>query len=176
MNAIASSGAMLSLSSLAQIDKEIAKYPIAQKQSAVMAALRIAQEEKGWLSTETMDYIAHYLGMPPIAVYEVATFYNMYILAPEGKHRLSICTNVPCALSGANELAQHVKRRLGVGFGETTEDGLFTLKESECMGACGDAPMILLNNKQMCSFLTNEQADALIDRLTQEAAPDRGVA
>lgn len=175
MTSPASAQATLSRSSLSQIDKEIAKYPVAQRQSAVMAALRIAQEEKGWLSTETMDYIAHYLGMPPIAVYEVATFYNMYILAPEGKHRLSICTNVPCALTGANELAQHVKHRLGIGFGETTEDGLFTLKESECMGACGDAPMILVNNKQMRSFLTTEQADALIDQLTQEAAQDRGV-
>ncbi|MDT8363838.1 MAG: NADH-quinone oxidoreductase subunit NuoE [Nitrosomonas sp.] len=156
---------MLSTEALKKIDREIAKYPENQKQSAVMSALAIAQDEKGWLATETMDYVAGYLGMPPIAVYEVATFYNMYNLQPTGRFKLTVCTNLPCALSGANQAAAYLKQKLGIDFNETSADGLFTLKEGECMGACGDAPVLLVNNKRMCSFMTNEQIDQLIEEL-----------
>lgn len=156
---------MLSIEALKKIDREVAKYPEDQKQSAVMSALAIAQDEKGWLATETMDYIAKYLGMPSIAVYEVATFYNMYNLQPTGQFKLTVCTNLPCALSGANQTATYLKQKLEIDFNETSADGLFTLKEGECMGACGDAPVLLVNNKRMCSFMTNEQIDQLIEEL-----------
>ncbi len=156
---------ILSTESLKKIDREIAKYPADRKQSAVMSALAIAQDEKGWLATETMDFIASYLEMPAIAVYEVATFYNMYNLKPVGKYKLTVCTNLPCALSGGNQTADYLKKKLGIGFNETTKDGLFTLKEGECMGACGDAPVLLVNNKRMCSFMTEDQIDKLIEEL-----------
>jgi NADH-quinone oxidoreductase subunit E len=153
---------VLSPESLAKIDKAIAKYPANQKQSAVMAALTIAQDEKGWLSTETMDFVAHYLGMPPIAVYEVASFYTMYDLKPTGKYKLTICTNLPCALQGANIAAHHLKQKLGIGFNETSADGQFTLKEGECMGACGDAPVVLVNNKKMMCAMTPDKLDEFL--------------
>ena len=156
---------VLSLDSLANIDKAIAKYPPNQKQSAVMAALTIAQDEKGWLSTEAMDFVAAYLGMAPIAVYEVASFYGMYDLQPVGRHKITICTNLPCALSGASDAAEHLKKKLGIGFGETTPDGAFTLKEGECLGACGDAPVCLHNDKHMVSFMTPEKLDAWVEEL-----------
>ncbi|MGP1675647.1 MAG: NADH-quinone oxidoreductase subunit NuoE [Burkholderiales bacterium] len=156
---------MLSAESLKTIDREIAKFPAEQKQSAVIAALAIAQDEKGWLATETMDYVAHYLGMPPIAVYEVASFYNMYNLEPGGRHKLTVCTNLPCALSGGADAAEHLKHRLGVGFNETTADGRITLKQGECMGACGDAPVLLVNNKRMCSKMSHEKLDQLLSEL-----------
>ena len=160
---------MLSDESLKKIKREIAKYPAEQKQSAVMSALAIAQDEKGWLSTEVMDAVAGVLGMLPIAVYEVATFYNMYDLAPAGRYKLSICTNLPCALSGGADAAEYLKQKLGVGFNETTADALITLKEGECMGACGDAPVLLVNNKRMCSFMSHEKLDALIAELKKNA-------
>ena len=153
----------LSPESLARIDRELAKYPPDEKQSVVMAALAIAQDEHGWLSTETMDFVAHYLGMPPVAVYEVASFYTMYHLEPVGRCKLTLCTNLPCALQGANVAAEHLKRKLGIGFGETTADGAFTLREGECLGACGDAPVMLMNNKTMLSWMTPDKIDALIE-------------
>ena len=153
---------MLSKESLQKIETAIAKYPSDQKQSAVMAALVVAQEEKGHLSTEVMEFVAQYLGMPPVAVCEVATFYGMYDLKPVGRHKLCICTNLPCALSGANEAAGHLKSKLGIGFNETTADGRFTLKEAECFGACGDAPVMLVNNKKMVSFMTPEAIDKFL--------------
>lgn len=156
---------MLSPESLAQIDFEIAKYPVDQRQSAVMSALRIAQVEKGWLSTETMDYVARYLGMPSIAVYEIATFYNMYETAPLGKYKVTLCTNISCMLMGAPEMAAHLKQRLGCDFGDTTADGRFTLREGECMGACGDAPLCLINNHRMEGFLTPEKIDSILEEL-----------
>lgn len=156
---------ILSPEALLKIDKAIAKYPTDRKQSAVMAALTIAQDEKGWLAPETMDFVAQYLGVPPIAVYEVASFYTMYDLKPVGRHKLTICTNLPCALQGAAAAAEHLKRKLGVGFNETTGDGSFTLKEGECMGACGDAPVVLHNNKTMLSWMTPDKLDRLIDEL-----------
>jgi NADH-quinone oxidoreductase subunit E len=157
---------MLSEASLAKIDQAIAKYPPDHKRSAVMAALTVAQDEKGWLATEVMDFVAHYLDMPPIAVYEVATFYTMYDLKPVGKHKITICTNLPCALSGANVAADHLKAKLGIDFNETTKDGKFTLKEGECFGACGDAPVCLHNNKKMRGFMTPDKIDEFLAGLT----------
>jgi NADH-quinone oxidoreductase subunit E len=157
---------MLSPEALRKIDREIAKYPPEHKRSAVMAALAVAQDEKGWLATETMDFVAEYLGMPPIAVYEVATFYEMYNTEKTGKHKLTLCTNLPCALQGANRVAEHLKKKLGIGFGETTSDGRFTLKEGECFGACGDAPVLLVNNKRMCSWMSDDKLDALLGELS----------
>lgn len=156
---------MLSAESLALIDVEVAKYPVDQKQSAIMAALRIAQTERGWLKPEMIEYVANYLDMPPIAAYEVATFYNMYDIHPTGRHKITVCTNLPCALMGAGEIAEHLKQKLGIGFGETTEDGRFTLKEGECMGACGDAPLCLCDNHTMLTHLTPEKIDELLDKL-----------
>jgi NADH-quinone oxidoreductase subunit E len=156
---------VLSPDALAKIDRAIAKYPPEQRQSAVMAALTVAQDEKGWLSVETMDFVAGYLNMPPIAVYEVASFYTMYDVKPVGRHKLTICTNLPCSLQGAGVAAQHLKRTLKIDFNETTPDGRFTLKEGECFGACGDAPVVLVNNKRMCCAMTPERLDALLKEL-----------
>jgi len=153
---------MLSEDALKKIDREVAKYPADQKQSAVMAALVIAQDEKGWLDQETIGKVADYLGMAQMAAYEVATFYNMYDLTPVGKHKLTVCTNLPCALSGGVHAADYLKQKLGIDFNETTPDGMFTLKEGECLGACGDAPVLLVNNKRMCCFMTPEEIDKLI--------------
>ncbi len=153
---------MLSQESLKKIDREVAKYPADQKQSAVMASLAIAQEEKGWLAKETIQFVANYLGMAPMAAFEVASFYNMYDLAPVGKVKLTVCTNLPCALSGGVHAADYLKEKLGIDFNETTADGKFTLKEGECLGACGDAPVMLLNNKRMCSFMLPEEIDKLL--------------
>ncbi len=165
MSAVPQARRLLSAQALAKIDREIAKYPAEHRQSAVMAALAIAQDEHGWLSKELMEEVADYLGMPAIAVYEVATFYAMYNLEPVGRYKITVCTNLPCALSGGTRAAEHLKKRLGIGFNETTPDGCFTLKEGECMGACGDAPVLLVNNKRMESFMTDEKLDALIDAL-----------
>jgi NADH-quinone oxidoreductase subunit E len=148
-----------------KIDRELAKFPADQKQSAVMAALAIAQDENGWLPNELMDEIAVYLGMPSIAVYEVATFYNMYNLKPVGKHKITVCTNLPCALSGGVDAAEYLKSKLGVDWKEITADGKFSVVEGECMGACADAPVLLVNNKRMCSFMTNTKLDQLIAEL-----------
>lgn len=165
MNAVPQASPMLSADALRRIDRETAKFPADQRQSAVMAALQIAQVEHGWISKELMQEIADYLGMPAIAVYEVATFYTMYNLAPVGRHKISVCTNLPCALSGGTAAAAHLQKKLGIGFNETTADGEFTLKEGECMGACGDAPVLLVNNHRMCSFMSNDKLDALVDEL-----------
>ena len=159
----------LSAESLRRIDREIAKYPAEHKQSAVMSALIVAQDEKGWLSTETMDFVAGYLGMAPVAVYEVATFYNMYNLQPTGKHKLTICTCLPCGLQGSLAAADHLREKLGIDFDETTPDGMFTLKEGECMGACAMAPVLLVNNKRMCDTMSSDKLDRLIDELTRKA-------
>ena len=156
--------ALLSADSLQQIERECAKYPPEQRQSAVMSALRIAQDQLGWISNEVMEEVATVLRMPPVWVYEVATFYNMYNLKKLGKYKVTICTNLPCALSGAEEAAEHLKRRCGVkAFNQTSADGLFTVKEGECMGACGDAPVMLINDHRMASFMTPEKIDKLVD-------------
>ena len=156
---------ILSVESLDLIKKEVQKYPTDQKQSAVMGALIVAQDERGWLSTETMDEVAGVLDMAPVAVYEVASFYGMYNLKPTGKHKLTICTCLPCGLQGSLDAADHLKARLGIGFGETTGDGRITLKEGECMGACAMAPVILVNNKKMHDYMSNEKIDALLKDL-----------
>ncbi|WP_028104275.1 NADH-quinone oxidoreductase subunit NuoE [Pseudoduganella violaceinigra] len=156
---------LLSQECYKKIDRELAKYPADQRQSAVMAALAHAQVELGWLSPETMKEIADYIRMPAIAVQEVATFYNMYNLKPVGKHKITVCTNLPCALSGGVKAAEHLKQKLGIDFRGTTDDGEFTLMEGECMGACGDAPVLLVNNHRMCSFMSNDKIDSLVEEL-----------
>ncbi|MRV75950.1 NADH-quinone oxidoreductase subunit NuoE [Duganella sp. FT92W] len=148
-----------------KIDRELAKYPADQRQSAVMASLAHAQVELGWVSPEVMKELADYIGMPAIAVQEVATFYNMYNLKPVGKHKITVCTNLPCALSGGERAAHHLKQKLGIDYRDTTADGEFTLMEGECMGACGDAPVLLVNNHRMCSFMSNDKIDALVEEL-----------
>lgn len=156
---------LLSEQSYIKIDREIAKFPVDQKQSAVMAALAIAQDETGWLSPEVLHDIADYLGMPAIAVQEVATFYNMYNLKPVGKNKITVCTNLPCALSGGERAAHYLKQKLGIDYKETTSDDQFTLLEGECMGACGDAPVMIVNNKRMCSHMSNDRIDVLLEEL-----------
>ena len=156
---------MLTTDSLKKIDREVAKYPPEQKKSAVMSALVIAQDEKGWLSSEVMDFVAQYLGMPPVAVQEVATFYSMYNLKPIGRHKLTICTCLPCGLQGSLAAADHLRSKLGINFNETTADGRFTLKEGECMGACAMAPVVLVNNKKMHDYMSNDKLDKLIETL-----------
>ena len=158
---------MLSQDCYKKIDRELAKYPADQRQSAVMASLAHAQVELGWLSPETMQEVADYIGMPAIAVQEVATFYNMYNLKPVGKAKITVCTNLPCALSGGERAGQRIKDALGIDYRETTADGKFTLLEGECMGACGDAPVMLVNNHRMCSFMSDEKIDALLEELNK---------
>ncbi|GBG14054.1 NADH-quinone oxidoreductase subunit E [Novimethylophilus kurashikiensis] len=153
---------MLSQDSTAQIDKELAKYPADQRRAAVMSALRIVQAEQGWLSKEAIADVANYLGIPEIAALEVATFYNMYELEPVGKYKLTVCTNISCLLRDSQEIVEHLESCLGVHCGETTADGKFTLREGECMGACGGAPLLHINNTDMHEFLTPEKIDALL--------------
>jgi NADH-quinone oxidoreductase subunit E len=156
---------MLSQESLAKIDRELTKYPADRRQSAVMSALRIAQDELGWLSKDTIAYVADYLRIPAIAALEVATFYNMYDLQPVGKHKITVCTNISCMLRGSDEIVEHLESRLGIHLGETTADGQFTLKEGECMGCCGGAPLFHINNKKMCENLTPAKVDEILEGL-----------
>lgn len=156
---------MLSAQSLKEIDIELAKYPADQRRSAIMSALRIAQVEKGYLAPETIEFVAKYIGIAPVAAYEVATFYNMYDLQPVGKYKLIVCTNLPCALRGGVDAGEYLKEKLGIDYGETTADGKFTLVEGECMGACGDAPVMLVNNHSMCSFMTEEAIEKKLSEL-----------
>jgi NADH-quinone oxidoreductase subunit E len=156
---------MLSAESKAKIDKELTKYPADRKQSAIMSSLRIAQEEHGWLSNELIEYVASYLEIPAIAAYEVATFYNMYNLQPVGKYKITVCSNLSCTLCGAREIIEHLEQKLDITVGETTPDGRFTLQEGECMGACGDAPLFLVNNRNMASFLNPEKVDQILAEL-----------
>jgi NADH-quinone oxidoreductase subunit E len=169
--ALAEAGTQPQLSAQAfqRIDRELAKFPPAQKQSAVMAALAIAQDETGWVTPQVIDDVARYLDMAPIAVYEVASFYNMYNDRPGGKFKIGICTCLPCALRDGAKAGEYLKDRLGVDYGETTSDGVFTLVETECLGACGDAPVCLVNNKRMESFMDNARLDALITELKAKA-------
>jgi len=152
-------------STLARFAKEVAKYPADQKQSAVMACLAIVQQEQGWVSAESEKAVADYLGMPPIAVHEVTTFYNMYNQQPLGKYKLNVCTNLPCQLRDGQTALEHLCRRLGVEEGGTTPDGLFTVQKSECLGACADSPVLLVNDRQMCSFMDKARLDELVDTL-----------
>lgn len=156
---------MLSNEAIQKIDYELTKYPADQRQAAVMSALRIVQTERGWLSKESITEVAQYLGMPEIAALEVATFYNMYDLTPVGKYKITVCTNISCMLRDSDEIVDHLKAKLGVGFNEITTDGKFCLKEGECMGACGGAPLMIVNNHTMHEFLTPEKVDEILDEL-----------
>jgi len=149
----------------AQFDAEVAKFPADQRQSAVMACLAIIQNEQGWVSRDNENMVADYLGMPPIAVHEVTTFYNMYNQKPVGKYKLNVCTNLPCQLRDGQRALRHLEHRLGIAMGETTRDGLFTLQQAECLGACADSPVMLVNDRIMCSFMSDEKLDQLIDGL-----------
>jgi NADH-quinone oxidoreductase subunit E len=149
----------------ARFDREVAKYPPDQKQSAVMACLAIVQQEQGFVSRESEEEVAQYLGMPAIAVHEVTTFYNMYNQRPVGKYKLNVCTNLPCQLRNGQKALQHLERKLGIHMGETTPDGLFTLQQSECLGACADAPVMLVNDRTMCSFMSDDKLDQLVEGL-----------
>ncbi|MES2631790.1 MAG: NADH-quinone oxidoreductase subunit NuoE [Pseudomonadota bacterium] len=146
-------------------DREVAKYPADQRQSAVMACLAIVQKEDGFVSRDRENQIADYLGMPPIAVHEVTTFYNMYNQQPVGKYKLNVCTNLPCQLRDGYTALHHLEKKLGIHMGETTPDGMFTLQQSECLGACADSPVMLVNDRTMCSFMTAEKLDQLVDGL-----------
>jgi NADH-quinone oxidoreductase subunit E len=149
----------------AEIDQWVAKYPAEQKQSAVMPALRIVQDANGgWLTTELMDAIAEYLQMPPISVYEVASFYSMYEHKPVGRHKICICTNISCLLCGSEEVVSHLEKKLGIKMGQTTADGKFTLKEVECLGACVGAPMFQIG-REYYEHLTPEKIDSILDGL-----------
>ncbi|MDP2254752.1 MAG: NADH-quinone oxidoreductase subunit NuoE [Polaromonas sp.] len=161
---------MISEQTKARFEREVAKYPADQRQSAVMACLTIVQEERGFVSAESEQLVADYLGMAPIAVHEVTTFYNMYNQQPVGKYKLNVCTNLPCQLRDGTNALKHLEHKLGIGMGETSADGLFTLQQSECLGACADSPVLLVNDFTMCSFMSNEKLDQLIDGLKSAEA------
>jgi NADH-quinone oxidoreductase subunit E len=156
---------MISDSIKARFAKEVAKYPTEQKQSAVMACLSIVQQELGHVSADSEAEIASYLEMAPMAVHEVTTFYNMYNQQRVGKYKLNVCTNLPCQLRDGARALKHLEHKLGIAMGETTADGLFTLQQSECLGACADSPVMLVNDRTMCSFMSNDKLDQLIDGL-----------
>jgi NADH-quinone oxidoreductase subunit E len=155
----------LSDATRARFDREVAKYPYEQRQSAVMALLAIVQQEQGFVSTASEHVIADYLGMPTIAVHEVTTFYNMYNQHRVGKYKLNVCTNLPCQLRDGQKALDYLEKKLGIAMGETTADGVFTLQQSECLGACADSPVMLVNDRTMCSFMSNDKLDQLIEGL-----------
>jgi len=161
---------MISESTKARFDREVAKFPADQKQSAVMACLAIVQQELGWVSSESEKIVADHLDMAPMAVHEVTTFYNMYNQKPVGKFKLNLCTNLPCQLRGGAQALAHLEHKLGIRSGETTADGLITLQPSECQGACADAPVLLVNDRNMCSFMSHDKLDQLIEGLKKVGA------
>jgi NADH-quinone oxidoreductase subunit E len=161
---------MISDATKARFAREVAKYPADQAQSAVMACLAIVQQEQGFVSTDSEKVIAEVLGMPPIAVHEVTTFYNMYNQRPVGKFKLNVCTNLPCQLRDGQKALHHLEQKLGIHMGETTADGMFTLQQSECLGACADSPVMLVNDRAMCSFMSNDKLDQLVDSLRVEGS------
>ena len=156
---------MISAATQERFAREVAKYPAEHKQSAVMACLAIVQQEQGYVSTDSEAFIGEYLGMPTIAVHEVTTFYNMYNQQPVGKYKLAVCTNLPCLLRDGGKALEHLERKLGISMGQTTPDGLFTLQQCECLGACADAPAMLVNDRNMCSFMSDDKLDQLVDSL-----------
>ncbi|HET8694702.1 MAG TPA: NADH-quinone oxidoreductase subunit NuoE [Aquabacterium sp.] len=160
---------MLSEQTKARFDRELAKYPADQRQSAVMACLSIIQQERGWVSPESEQAVADYIGMPAIAVHEVVTFYNMYNQQPVGQFKVNVCTNLPCQLRDGQKALQYLCDKLGVEPGGTTADGLFTVQQCECLGACADAPVALVNDRQMVSFMSNDKLDQLVDVLKAQA-------
>jgi len=159
---------LLSAQAYQRIDQELAKFPADQRKSAIMAALAIAQEEKGWVSTEIVADVAEYIGVPAIAVQEVATFYDMYDRHPVGRFKITVCTNLPCALRDGVKAGEYLKEKLGIDYGETTPDGMFSLKEGECMGSCGDSPVMLLNNHHMCVRMQQARIDEMIEELKKQ--------
>jgi NADH-quinone oxidoreductase subunit E len=161
---------VLSDATRARFDREVAKYPADQRRSAVIACLSIIQDEQGWVSRESEQLVADYLGIPPIAVYEVTTFYNMFNQQPVGRFKFNVCTNLPCRLRDGQSALDHLCRKLGVDEGATTSDGLFTVQPSECLGACADAPVLLVNDRTMCSFMSSDKLDQMIDGLRTAAA------
>ena len=156
---------MISEQSKARFAQEVAKYPADQKQSAVMACLAIIQQETGYVSAESEKAVADYLGMAPMAVHEVTTFYNMYNQQPVGKYKLNVCTNLPCQLRDGAKALKYLELKLNISMGETTPDGMFTLQQCECLGACADSPVMLVNDQIMCSFMSNDKLDQLVDGL-----------
>ena len=156
---------MISETTLARLAREVAKYPAEQKQSAVMACLAIVQQEQGFISDASEAALAVYLDMPQIAVHEVTTFYNMYNQAPVGKYKLNVCTNLPCLLRDGGKALEYLEKKLGIAMGGTTADGMFTLQQCECLGACADAPVMLVNDRSMCSFMSDDKLDQLVDSL-----------
>lgn len=156
---------MITAEMRARFDRETAKYPAEQRQSAVMACLSIVQDELGYVSPDSENHLAEYLGMPVMAVHEVTTFYNMYNQRAVGKFKLNVCTNLPCQLRDGAKALKHLEQKLGVHMGETTSDGLFTLQQSECLGACADSPVLLVNDRHMCSFMSTDKLNELIDGL-----------
>ena len=165
---------MMSDATKARFDREVAKYPADQKQSAVMACLAIVQQERGFVSAADEGAVAAYLGMPQIAVHEVTTFYNMYNQQPVGQFKLNVCTNLPCQLRDGQKALEHLCHKLGIEPGGTTADGLFTVQTCECLGACADAPVMLVNDRQMLSFMTNERLDELLEFLMAQPIPTGG--
>ena len=155
----------LSAATIARFDRELAKYPDDQKQSAVMACLAIVQQEQGFVSADSERAIAAHLDMAPMAVHEVSTFYNMYNLQPVGKYKINVCTNLPCQLRNGQGALEYLCKKLGVEVGGTTPDGMFTVQPGECMGACADAPVLLVNDRNMCSYMSHDKIDQLIDGL-----------
>ena len=153
---------------LARFAREVAKYPDEQRQSAVMACLAIVQQERGWISSELEQAVADYLGMPAMAVHEVVTFYDMYNREPVGRYKLNVCTNLPCQLRGGAQALAYLEQKLGIQDGQTSADGLFTLAHCECLGACADAPVVLVNDRTMCSYMDEQRLQQLVDGL-QEA-------
>ena len=173
MSESAQPSAVFSSATLERFAFEVAKYPADQKPSAVIACLSIVQQEQGYVSAETEKGVADYLGMPPIAVHEVTTFYNMYNQRPVGRFKINVCTNLPCQLRDGQRALEHLCRKLGIEQGGTTADGLITLQQSECLGACADAPVLLVNDRTMCSFMSHERLDALVDVLYSQPDESR---
>ncbi len=155
---------LLSDASLQEIDNELDKYPKDRRQSALLAALRIAQEEHNWLSDELIEYVAEVIGVPPVRAFEVATFYSMYDLKPVGRHKINVCTNISCMLRGCDQIVNYLQNKLGIGFGETTADGKFTLKEVECLAACAGAPMMQIG-RDYYENLSPEKIDTILQAL-----------
>ena len=164
---------MISEEIRARFDREVAKYPAERKQSAVMACLSIMQDVEGWVSPEAERAVADYLGMAPMAVHEVTTFYNMYNQQPVGQFKLNVCTNLPCQLRGGYKALEHLQEQLGIQAGQTTTDGMFTLQECECLGACADAPVMLVNDRKMLSYMSHEKLDGLVQDLRTLAEGER---
>ena len=162
---------MISEESKVRFAQEVAKYPADQKQSAVMACLAIVQQELGHVSPDSEKMVADFLGMAPIAVHEVTTFYNMYNQHPVGKYKLNVCTNLPCQLRDGGRALKHLEEKLDISMGETTADGMFTLQQCECLGACADSPVLLVNDRTMCSFMSNDKLDQLVDGLRAAGEP-----